>query len=49
MNGLRLTIDIDGLSMVLENVNGGSQKGQNAKKKHDWFNKNTGLNKHQTD
>ena len=26
MNGLWLTIDIDGLSMVLVKVNGGSQK-----------------------
>ena len=38
MNGLWLTIDIDGLSMVLGKVNAGSQKMPN-RKKHDFFNK----------
>ena len=39
MNGLWLTIYIDGLSMVLGKVNAGSQKkGQNAKK-HDLLKK----------
>ena len=39
---LWLTIDIDGLSMVLVEVNGGSQKkGQNAKK-HDLLKKTQG-------
>ena len=32
IDGLLLTIDVDCLSMVLVEVNGGSQKGQNAKK-----------------
>ena len=36
MDGLWLAIDIDGLSMILVEVNGGSKKkGQNAKKT--WF------------
>ena len=32
MDGLWLTIDIDGLSMVLVEVNGGSQKKANPQK-----------------
>ena len=35
MDGLWLTIDIDGLSMVLVEVNGGSQKKAKTQKKHD--------------
>ena len=41
---LWLTIDIDGLSMVLGKVKAGSQKGQKTKK-HDLFNKYLGVNK----
>ena len=40
---LWLTIDIDGLSMVLGKVNAGLQKGQ-KQKKHDLFNKYLGVN-----
>ena len=44
MDGLWLTIDIDGLSMVLVEVNDGSQK--KAKTQKTWFvEKNTGVNK----
>ena len=39
MNGLWLTIDIDGLSMVLVKVNGGSQKKAKMQKKHDLLKK----------
>ena len=42
---LWLTIDIDGLSMVLVEVNGGSQKKAKTQKKHDLLKKNTGVNK----
>ena len=42
---LWLTIDIDGLLMVLGKVKAGSQKGQKTKKKHDLFNKYLGVNK----
>ena len=35
MDGLWLTIDIDGLTMVLLEVNGGSQKKAKTQKKHD--------------
>ena len=42
---LWLTIDIDGLSMVLGKVKAGSQKGQFFLKKHDLFNKYLGVNK----
>ena len=42
---LWLTIDIDGLSMVLGKVKAGSQKGQKTKKKHDLFNKYLEVNK----
>jgi len=45
MNGLWLTIYIDGLSMVLGKVNAGSQKKAKTQKKHNLFNKNTGINK----
>ena len=40
MDGLWLTIDIDGLSMVLVEVNGGSQKKAKTQKKT-WFVKKT--------
>ena len=40
MDGLWLTIDIDGLSMVLVEVNGGSQKKAKTQKKHDLLKKN---------
>ena len=42
MNGLWLTIDIDGLSMVLVKVNGGSQKKAKTQKKHDLLKKHRG-------
>ena len=42
--GLWLTIDIDGLSMVLGKVKAGSQKRPKNKKKHDLFNKYLGIN-----
>ena len=42
---LWLTIDIDGLSMVLGKVKAGSQKGQKTKKTHDLFNKYLEVNK----
>ena len=41
---LWLTIDIDGLSMVLGKVKAGSQKKPKNKKKHDLFNKYLGVN-----
>ena len=41
---LWLTIDIDGLSMVLGKVKAGSQKRPKNKKKHDLFNKYLGVN-----
>ena len=41
----RFTIDIDGLSMVLVEVNSGSQKKAETQKKHDLLKKNTGINK----
>ena len=41
---LWLTIDIDGLSMVLGKVEAGSQKRPKNKKKHDLFNKYLGVN-----
>ena len=39
---LWLTIDIDGLSMVLVEVNGGSQKKAKTQKKHDLLKKTQG-------
>ena len=42
MDGLWLTIDIDGLSMVLVEVNGGSQKKAKTQKKHDLLKKTQG-------
>ena len=45
MDGLWLTIDIDGLSMVLVEVNGGSQKKAKTQKKTWFVKKNTGVNK----
>ena len=42
MDGLWLTIDIDGLSMVLVEVNNGSQKKAKAQKKHDLLQKTQG-------
>ena len=45
MDGLWLTIDIDGLSMVLVEVNGGSQKKAKTQKKTCFVKKNTGVNK----
>ena len=42
MDGLWLTIDIDGLSMVLVEVNGGSQKKAKTQKKHDLLKKHRG-------
>ena len=42
MNGLWLTIDIDGLSMVLGKVNAGSQKKAKTQKKHDLLKKHRG-------
>ena len=41
MDGLWLTIDIDGLSMVLVEVNGGSQKKAKTQKKCDLLKKHT--------
>ena len=41
---LWLTIDIDGLSMVLGKVKAGSQKKAKQQKKHDLFNKYQGVN-----
>ena len=41
---LWLTIDIDGLSMVLGKVKAGSQKKAKKQKKHDLFNKYLGVN-----
>ena len=41
---LWLTIDIDGLSMVLGKVKAGSQKRPKKNKKHDLFNKYLGVN-----
>ena len=45
MDGLRLTIDIDGLSMVLVEVNGGLQRKAKTQIKHGLLKKNTGVNK----
>ena len=45
MDGLWLTIDIDGLSMVLVEVNSSSQKKAKTQNKHDLLKKNTGVNK----
>ena len=42
MDGLWPTIDIDGLSMVLVEVNGGSQKKAKAQKRHDLLKKHRG-------
>ena len=42
MDGLWLTIDIDGLSMVLVEVNGGSQKKANTQKQYDLLKKTQG-------
>ena len=42
MDGLWLTIDIDGLSMVLVEVNGGSQEKTQPQKKHDLLKKTQG-------
>ena len=42
MDGLWLTIGIDGLSMVLVEVNGGSQKKAKTQKKHDLLKKTQG-------
>ena len=42
MDGLWLTIDIDGLLMVLLEVNGGSQKKAKTQKKHDLLKKTQG-------
>ena len=39
MDGLWLTIDINGLSIVLVEVNGGSQKKAKTQKKHDLLKK----------
>ena len=46
---LWLTIDIDGLSMVLGKVKAGSQKKAKKQKKHDLFNKYLGVNNLYTD